>query len=48
MNGDEKILICTHATFRFAYEELKEELFNNTLIAIDDFIMCQQNQIITR
>ena len=37
MNSDEKILICTHATFRFAYEELEEELFNNTLIAIDEF-----------
>ena len=24
-------------TFRFAYEELEEELFNNTLIAIDEF-----------
>ncbi len=37
MNNDEEILICTHATFRFAYEELEEELFNNTLIAIDEF-----------
>ncbi len=37
MNGDEKILICTHATFRFAYEELEEEIFNDTLIAIDEF-----------
>ena len=37
MNGEEKILICTHATFRFAYEELEEEIFNDTLIAIDEF-----------
>ena len=37
MNNNEKILICTHATFRFAYEELEEEIFNDTLIAIDEF-----------
>ncbi len=37
MNNDEKILICTHATFRFAAEELEEEQFDDTLIAIDEF-----------
>lgn len=37
MNNDEKILICTHATFRFASEELEEEKFDDTLIAIDEF-----------
>lgn len=37
MNNDEKILICTHATFRFAAEELEEEKFDDTLIAIDEF-----------
>tara|TARA_Y100000768_G_C23987827_1_gene690093 strand:+ start:2262 stop:4193 length:1932 start_codon:yes stop_codon:yes gene_type:complete len=37
MNSDEKILICTHATFRFAYDELDEEIFNDALIAIDEF-----------
>lgn len=37
MNNDEKILICTHATFRFASEELEEEQYDNTLIAIDEF-----------
>ena len=31
------ILICTHATLRFAYNQLKEEAFNNTLLAIDEF-----------
>lgn len=35
-NG-ESILICTHATLRFACEELDEEKFNNTLLAIDEF-----------
>lgn len=34
---DEKILICTHATFRFACEELEETAFDGTLIAIDEF-----------
>ena len=27
MKGDEMILICTHATLRFACEELEEEIF---------------------
>lgn len=37
MDSDEKILICTHATLRFACEELEETKFNNTLLAIDEF-----------
>lgn len=37
MNNDERILICTHATFRFASEELEEKAFDDTLIAIDEF-----------
>lgn len=37
MDGSEQILICTHATFRFACEELEENSFDNTLIAIDEF-----------
>lgn len=37
MENGEQILICTHATFRFACEELAETIFNNTLIAIDEF-----------
>lgn len=37
MNNGEQILICTHATFRYACEELDETVFNNTLIAIDEF-----------
>ena len=35
--NDEKILICTHATLRFAFEELEETSFNDTLLAIDEF-----------
>ncbi|WP_300976706.1 DEAD/DEAH box helicase [Flavobacterium sp.] len=37
MDSEEKILICTHATLRFACEELDETKFNNTLLAIDEF-----------
>ena len=31
------LLICTHATFRFAVDELGIEAFDNRLIAIDEF-----------
>jgi superfamily II DNA or RNA helicase len=37
MASDEKILICTHATLRFAFKELDESKFNNYLLAIDEF-----------
>jgi len=33
----DKVLVCTHATFRFAVEELGIEVFDNRLIAIDEF-----------
>lgn len=37
LDSDEKILICTHATFRFAFDGLDEKKLDNTLIAIDEF-----------
>ena len=37
MQSDEKILICTHATLRFAFKELDESNFDNCLLAIDEF-----------
>lgn len=37
LETDEKILICTHATLRFAFEGLDEKKLNNTLVAIDEF-----------
>tara|TARA_Y100000114_G_scaffold156111_1_gene182153 strand:- start:42042 stop:43976 length:1935 start_codon:yes stop_codon:yes gene_type:complete len=37
MANDESILICTHATLRFACEELEEAAFDQTLLAIDEF-----------
>jgi hypothetical protein len=35
-SGD-SVLVCTHATFRFAVEELGVETFDDRLIAIDEF-----------
>lgn len=37
IGNEEKILICTHATLRFAFEQLPTESFNNVLLAIDEF-----------
>ena len=37
MDNDEKILICTHATLRFACDTLDETKLNDTLLAIDEF-----------
>lgn len=37
MESDEQILICTHATLRFACEGIDETIFNDSLIAIDEF-----------
>lgn len=35
--SDDKVLICTHATFRFAFERLGAEAFDERLIAVDEF-----------
>lgn len=37
LNSGDKVLVCTHATFRFAVEELGIDAFDNRLIAIDEF-----------
>jgi hypothetical protein len=37
LNNKEYILICTHATLRFAFEELDESKFTDTVLAIDEF-----------
>lgn len=34
---DAQILVCTHATLRFAYQQLSPADFNDTLLAIDEF-----------
>ena len=37
LDSNEQILVCTHATLRFAFDGLDEKKLNNTLIAIDEF-----------
>ncbi|PKV51887.1 superfamily II DNA or RNA helicase [Aquimarina sp. MAR_2010_214] len=37
LESDEKILICTHATLRFAFEAIDEKQLNDCLLAIDEF-----------
>ena len=37
LEGDECVLICTHATLRFAYDKVGAKAFNNCLVAIDEF-----------
>ena len=36
-NKSETIMICTHATLRFAFNELNPSVFDETLVAIDEF-----------
>lgn len=35
--GPDKVLVCTHATFRFAVDELGIQAFDDRLIAVDEF-----------
>lgn len=37
MRSDEMILLCTHATLRFAFDKTDPALFGNCLVAIDEF-----------
>ena len=37
LEGNGRILICTHATLRFAFDELDAAAFNNCLLAVDEF-----------
>jgi superfamily II DNA or RNA helicase len=37
LQSDDKVLVCTHATFRFAVEKFGLEKFDNRLIAVDEF-----------
>ncbi len=37
LESDDKVLICTHATFRFAVDRFGVEAFDNRLIAVDEF-----------
>lgn len=37
LKGPDAVLVCTHATLRFAFEKLAPEAFNGTVLAIDEF-----------
>lgn len=37
MKSDDKILVCTHATLRFAFEEINPSDFDDCVLAIDEF-----------
>ncbi|WP_316778795.1 DEAD/DEAH box helicase [Pedobacter antarcticus] len=37
LESEDKVLVCTHATFRFTIERYGIEVFDNRLIAIDEF-----------
>jgi superfamily II DNA or RNA helicase len=37
LESKDKILVCTHATFRFAVEELGIQAFDDRLLAVDEF-----------
>jgi superfamily II DNA or RNA helicase len=46
----DKILVCTHATFRFAAEKFGIEKFDNRLIAVDEFhhVSADENNVLGR
>ena len=37
MKSDASILVCTHATLRFAYDKIGPKAFDRCLVAIDEF-----------
>ena len=37
LESDDRVLVCTHATFRFAVERFGAEAFDDRLIAVDEF-----------
>lgn len=37
MQSDDQILVCTHATLRFAFEEIEPTDFNDCVLAVDEF-----------
>jgi len=37
LQGPDAVLVCTHATLRFAFEKLAPESFNGAVLAIDEF-----------
>lgn len=37
LTSDDRVLVCTHATFRFAVDQYGAEAFDDRLIAVDEF-----------
>ena len=37
LDGEDKVLVCTHATFRFAVDQFGVEVFDDRLLAVDEF-----------
>ena len=37
LDGDDRVLVCTHATLRFAMDRFGAEVFDGRLIAVDEF-----------
>lgn len=37
LESDDRVLVCTHATFRFAVDRFGVEVFDDCLIAVDEF-----------
>lgn len=37
LKSDDKVLVCTHATFRFAVDQFGVDAFDDRLIAVDEF-----------
>ena len=37
LDGEDRVLVCTHATFRFAMDRFGPEAFDDRLIAVDEF-----------
>ena len=47
-NDQESILLCTHATLRFAFDQIEETKFDHTLLAIDEFHHVSSDQDASR
>lgn len=37
LDGDDRVMVCTHATFRFAMDRFGADAFDGRLIAVDEF-----------
>src|SRR5665811_1127898 len=48
LESEDKVLVCTHATFRFSVERLGIEVFDDRLIAIDEFhhVSADENNVL--